>query len=66
MRLAEWRRDVYLALIIKGKNVKQMAQELGASRTWIYRVLNENEPSEGAVAEWREKISEYCGLEDLR
>lgn len=66
MTRAEWRRDVYLALIIEGKNVKQMAKDLGASRAWIYRTLNEDEPDEGAVKEWRQKINKYCGLEGTK
>lgn len=61
---AQWRRDVLIALILKNKTVTAMARELGVSRTWIYKCLNEYEENVGALAEWEKKINKYCGLEE--
>ena len=65
MNRQEWAQDVKLALLIKGKSIKQMAHDLGVSRNWIYTVLC-GDGTDKALKEWEQKIDKYCGLEELK
>lgn len=57
--LGEWTKDVRKALIDKGLTVSELAEQIGCSRTFLYRTLSETEPSQVTI----DKVSELLGVE---
>lgn len=59
MNLGDWTKEVRKKLIDEGLTVTELAEKIGCSRTFLYRTLNESEPSQSTI----DKVSEVLGVE---